>query len=88
MDQGRSSHLVLLVHGIRDIARWQAEIAATLESAGFAVELTNYGRMNLIKFLLPISFFRTQALETERQGINHRPQFRHLYRRQHLEAAI
>jgi hypothetical protein len=56
--------LVLLVHGIRDIARWQAEIGATLERAGIAVERTNYERMNLVEFLLPISFFRRRALET------------------------
>jgi hypothetical protein len=50
-------HLVLLVHGIRDIGRWRAEIANTLEKAGFDVELTNYGRMNLLEFLLPMPFF-------------------------------
>lgn len=63
MDGIQPRQPVLLIHGIRDIARWQAEIAATLESAGFAVELTNYGRMNLIEFLLPIPFFRSRALE-------------------------
>jgi hypothetical protein len=57
-------HLVLLVHGIRDIGRWRAEIANTLEKAGFDVELTNYGRMNLLEFLLPMPFFRRRAVET------------------------
>jgi len=63
MDNIQPRQLVLLIHGIRDIARWQVEIAAPLESAGFAVEPTNYGRMNLIEFLLPISVFRSRALE-------------------------
>jgi hypothetical protein len=63
VSQDPSRPLVLLVHGIRDIARWQAEVAATLEKAGYTVEMTNYGRMNLIEFLLPISFFRKRALE-------------------------
>ena len=53
--------LVLLVHGIRDIARWQSEIASALERHGFAVELTNYGRMNLLEFLIPVPFFRQRA---------------------------
>ena len=59
-----SEHVVLLVHGIRDIARWQNEIRATLESEGFTVQPTNYGRMNLIEFLLPISYFRKIAINT------------------------
>jgi hypothetical protein len=56
--------LVILVHGIRDIAGWEVEIADTLRGAGFDVEPTNYGRMNLIEFLLPIPFFREKAIET------------------------
>jgi hypothetical protein len=34
-----------------------------LEGAGFKVEPTNYGRFNLLKFLLPFWFFRRQAIE-------------------------
>jgi hypothetical protein len=56
--------LIILVHGIRDIARWEVEIADTLRHAGFDVELTNYGRMNLLEFLLPIPYFREKAIET------------------------
>lgn len=56
-------HLVILVHGIRDIARWKSEVSGPLRKAGFAVEPTNYGRMNLIEFLLPVSYFRRRAIE-------------------------
>src|SRR3954452_14092628 len=63
MDGGAESgeHLVILVHGIRDIARWQDEIKQTLRADGFVVESTSYGRMNLIEFLLPLSYFRNRA---------------------------
>ncbi|WP_285813081.1 hypothetical protein [Bradyrhizobium sp. 62B] len=57
------NHLVILVHGMRDIARWKSEVAVPLRKAGFAVEPTNYGRMNLIEFLLPISYFRQKAID-------------------------
>jgi hypothetical protein len=57
-------HLVILVHGIRDIARWQASISATLRTAGFEVEPTNYGRVSLLEFLLPIPYFRNKAINT------------------------
>jgi hypothetical protein len=55
--------VVILVHGIRDYALWQTSIRATLESEGFTAEPTNYDRFNLLKFLLPISFFRNQAID-------------------------
>jgi hypothetical protein len=57
------SQVVILVHGIRDYALWQNSIRSTLERAGFKAEPTNYDRFNLIKFLLPIWFFRRQAIE-------------------------
>ncbi|WP_188581539.1 esterase/lipase family protein [Azorhizobium oxalatiphilum] len=54
--------VVVLIHGIRDYGLWQQEIRRTLEADGFHVEATNYGRFNLIKFLLPFGFFRRQAV--------------------------
>jgi len=56
--------LVIIVHGIRTRARWQAEIRGTLEESGFLVELTNYGPMTAIQFLLPTNFFRRKAIAT------------------------
>jgi hypothetical protein len=64
-------HLVILVHGIRDIARWQDEIKQTLRADGFAVESTSYGRMNLIEFLLPFSYFSNKAKLTVWTQIQH-----------------
>lgn len=58
-----SRPLVVLVHGIRDIARCQADIRQTLEASGFDVELINYDRMNLIEFLIPILYFRNKAID-------------------------
>ncbi|MGO7661627.1 esterase/lipase family protein [Rhizobium ruizarguesonis] len=63
MEPAVESHLVILVHGIRDIGRWQNEISATLKQHGFLVELTNFDRMNLLEFLFPIDFFRRNAQE-------------------------
>jgi hypothetical protein len=54
--------VVVVVHGIRDIARWQSAVRETLESEGFIVELVNYGRMNLIEFLIPSTLFRRNAI--------------------------
>jgi hypothetical protein len=57
-------HIILLVHGIRDFALWQEVVRRPLEDAGFIVESTNYGRFNLLEFLLPINLFRNRAIET------------------------
>jgi hypothetical protein len=53
--------VVVLIHGIRDNGLWQQEIRDSLEAEGFHVESTNYGRFNLIEFLLPFQFFRRRA---------------------------
>jgi hypothetical protein len=55
-------HVVILVHGIRDFARWQTNVRDSLENEGFKSESTNYGRFNLIEFLLPLSYFRKRAI--------------------------
>jgi hypothetical protein len=47
--------LVVLVHGIRTYASWHREFRPLLERHHFDVELTNYGRFDLVRFLLPIS---------------------------------
>ena len=55
-------HVVILVHGIRDYALWQSTVRSALEAEGLRVEATNYGRFNLIEFLIPvIHFFRKRA---------------------------
>jgi hypothetical protein len=57
-------HVVILVHGIRDFALWQTRIRSALEEEGLKTEATNYGRFNLIQFLLPGSYFRNKAIAT------------------------
>ena len=61
-------HIVLLIHGIRDYGLWQTEIKDELHRSGFVAVSTNYGRFHLVRFLIPVSFFRNQAIaEIERQ---------------------
>lgn len=62
MEEGARPHLVILVHGIRDIARWQGDVGRALESEGLLVEHTSYGRWNLVLFLLPFDFIRRIAM--------------------------
>lgn len=52
---------MVLVHGIRTRAIWQAKVRPILEDNGFLVEPTNYGRFDLFRFLLPISYFRRKV---------------------------
>jgi hypothetical protein len=56
-------HVVILVHGIRDFAGWQSVIREALKKKGFTVELTNYMRLDLLRFLLPTGFFRRQIID-------------------------
>jgi hypothetical protein len=56
------THVVILVHGIRDRALWQHSIREALESEGVRVALSNYDRFSLFKFLMPFGFFRDQAI--------------------------
>jgi len=60
----RASHLVVLVHGIRTRAKWMGVVRATLGASGFAVEPTSYGRFDLFRFLLPVKYFRRQAMDS------------------------
>jgi len=55
--------VVILVHGIRDFAGWQSVIREALKKKGFTVELTNYMRLDLLRFLLPTGFFRRQIID-------------------------
>ncbi len=64
-------HLVILVHGIRDIARWQGEVGRALETEGLIVEHTSYGRWNLVLFLLPFDFVRRIAMKRVWTDIQH-----------------
>ncbi len=57
----RATRLIVLVHGIRTRAPWYISVRDTLRSAGFKVELTDYGRFGSLRFLLPVRFFKTWA---------------------------
>ena len=55
-------HVVILIHGIRDRALWQSDVFNVLEANGFDPRNTNYGRFGLIRFLMPVPFFRNWAI--------------------------
>ncbi len=57
------THVIILIHGIRDFALWQNEVRKALEQ-DFIVENTNYGRFDLIRFLIPTSYFRKKAIDS------------------------
>jgi hypothetical protein len=59
----QSEHVVILVHGIRDYALWQDAIRKVLKDE-VTVESTNYGRFDLFRFLVPISYFRNNAIRS------------------------
>jgi pimeloyl-ACP methyl ester carboxylesterase len=59
-----SDHVVVLIHGIRTWAPWYRAIAKQLKDEGFDVETTNYGRLDLVRFLLPVPWFRNHAVKT------------------------
>lgn len=59
----KQSQLVILVHGIRTRAKWMTNIRPCLEAAGFAVEPTNYGRFDLLRFLAPLRAPKRSAVD-------------------------
>ncbi len=54
---------VILVHGIRTHADWFQQIRKLLIEEGYKVYLTNYGRFDLVSFLLPINYSRNKVKE-------------------------
>ena len=59
---GSTKQVVVLIHGIRTWARWYTSVSEQLTDAGFEVERTNYGRFDLVRFLLPVPWFRKRAV--------------------------
>lgn len=56
-------HVVVVIHGIRDFALWQTNVRKALEGGGLKIELTNFMRLDLLRFLIPIPYFRRVAIE-------------------------
>ena len=56
-----SQEVIITVHGIRDNGLWQQEIRDTLVKHNFIVSATNYGQFDLLRFLIPIKYFRRRA---------------------------
>lgn len=65
------SHVVVLIHGIRDYAHWQSTVQKALQNARLKVELTNYERLDLARFLLPTGFFRRKTIKKFWDQIEH-----------------
>jgi small GTP-binding protein len=64
-------HVVVLIHGIRTRALWQAEIGRVLESAGFTCQPTNYGYFDLFRFLCPWQIFADPVIDDITRQIRH-----------------
>ena len=56
-------HVVILVHGIRTHAQWMHRITPALRDAGFEVVLTNYDRMDSLKFWLCTPRIRNKVIQ-------------------------
>jgi hypothetical protein len=56
------TQVIILIHGIRDFGLWQNSVRRTFERHFAVVEATNFGRFDLLRFLLPISYFRRAAV--------------------------
>jgi len=65
------SHVVILVHGIRTQALWQNELRKTLERADFVVQPTNYGYLDLVRFLVPWQIFAGPAIREITSQVRH-----------------
>jgi pimeloyl-ACP methyl ester carboxylesterase len=55
--------IVILIHGIRTRALWMDEVKPALESDGFFVAPTSYGRYGLLRFLMPGEWLRQRAID-------------------------
>jgi pimeloyl-ACP methyl ester carboxylesterase len=62
IDMGQDRHIVVMIHGIRDRALWQASVSDVLRQDGFQPRSTSYGRFGLFRFLMPVPFFRNWAM--------------------------
>ncbi len=63
VNKAAGTHTVILIHGIRTTALWQGTIRRILEAQGFAVQPTNYGKFDLLRFLCPGQFFRRRVAD-------------------------
>src|SRR5712691_10625402 len=61
-DLANLDHLVILVHGINTYAYWMGQVGSALKARGFKVAETGYGRFSVLRFLLPFSFLRKEAI--------------------------
>lgn len=62
--------VVVLMHGIRTRALWQSEIRHTLEQKGLVAIPTNYGKFDVIRFLLPLTWIKQSAVRRVMSDIN------------------
>lgn len=58
--------VIILVHGIRTYAEWQSMLRREFSRLGIPVEPTNYGYFDVFRFLVPVPWFRAEALNRVR----------------------
>ncbi|WP_145215453.1 hypothetical protein [Planctomycetes bacterium TBK1r] len=66
-------HVIVLIHGIRDIGAWQSNVSEHLVEAGTVVEQIRYGKYLASRFLCPIdlSGAAVQRVLKELQSLRH-----------------
>jgi hypothetical protein len=69
--QRTKPHVVILVHGIRTRAIWQNELRKVLQEDGFIVQPTNYGYLDVVRFLIPWQPFAGAIVEEITRQIRH-----------------
>src|SRR3954447_19987355 len=66
--QTKTTHIILLVHGIRDQGEWQDEVARVLKQLpGVEVFPIGFGYLNLFAFLFPFIWRQRAIAEVERK---------------------
>lgn len=67
----KPEHIVLLLHGIRTQAEWVSKAASILNAeCNITAKPIKYGYFDLVRFLLPIPYFRNKAIERIASLIN------------------
>ncbi len=72
-------HVILLIHGIRDIGAWQSKVSRNLVQRGTVVEQIRYGYYPEVRFLFPVDLSRgpvQKVLKRIRAIKNHYPNAR------------
>jgi pimeloyl-ACP methyl ester carboxylesterase len=63
------SHVLILLHGVRDFGQWQPVLRDALAPDGIKCEAVNYGYFDVLKFLFPFRPFRDATVRNVAQRV-------------------